>query len=86
MESGLLSPGQLLYFQKERSQAARIKADGKLLLENGQQGTIHTLARLLMGGSPGNGWQLWYDEDAGKNLQRIDGLRQAYRDMLQIEE
>jgi len=86
VESGLLSPGQQLYFQKERSQAARIKADGRLVLENGQQGTIHTLARLLMAGSTGNGWQLWFYEDAEQDLQRIDGLRQSYRDMLQIEE
>ena len=70
---GCCTPGQPLYFQKEASQAAHIRADGRLVLENGQQGTIHTLARRLMGGSPGNGWQLWYYEDAGGELQRSMG-------------
>ena len=65
-KAGCYPPGSCFTFKKNASQAARIKADGRLVLENGQQGTIHTLARLLMDGSPGNGWQLWYYEDAGQ--------------------
>ncbi len=86
VETGLLSPGQTLFFQKDPTRTARIKSDGRLVLEDGQQGTIHTLARRLMGGSPGNGWQLWYYRDAGGELQQVHVLRQAYREMLRVDE
>ncbi len=58
LENGLLKPGQVLYFQRDRSKAAFIKPDGTVAL-NGFQGSIHMVGRQLMKGSPCNGWEHW---------------------------
>jgi len=79
LESGLLSPGQRLFFRKSRWLSAYVKPEGKLLLEDGFEGSIHEAARHLMRGSPCNGWQHWYFEDQDGQLQPIDVLRQTYR-------
>lgn len=79
LESGLLSPGGRLFFRKNRAQYAYIKPEGKLLLEDGFEGSIHEAARHLMQGSPCNGWQHWYFEDQDGQLQPIDVLREEYR-------
>ncbi|MGD8752511.1 MAG: site-specific DNA-methyltransferase [Anaerolineales bacterium] len=78
LESGLLRPGQTLYFRRERETAARIKADGKLVCD-GVEGSIHQVGKHLVGGSPCNGWQHWYYEDPSGELQPIDKLRQYVR-------
>lgn len=76
LEAGLLRPGQPLYFQADRRQVARVKPDG--LLRMGEaEGSIHQMARQLAGGSPCNGWDLWYYEADSGRLQSIDALRQA---------
>ncbi|MCC6145996.1 MAG: site-specific DNA-methyltransferase [Anaerolineaceae bacterium] len=79
LENGLLQPGQLLYFQRDRNKAAYIKADGVLAL-NGYQGSIHTLGRQLMNGSPCNGWEHWYYESETGEFYPIDVLRQEVRE------
>lgn len=83
LELGLLTPGQCLYFQKDRRQVARIKPDGKLLL-TGFEGSIHQAGKYLANGSPCNGWQHWYFEDEAGGLQPIDALRERVRDGLNI--
>jgi len=78
LETGLLKPGQPLYFQKDRQQPAIIKADGTLQM-NGVEGSIHQLGKHLMKGSPCNGWQLWYFETTDNELRLIDELREQIR-------
>jgi modification methylase len=75
LETGLLRPGQALYFQGERSRAARIKPDGRLVWD-GIEGSIHQLGKTLAGGSPCNGWEHWYYENEMGELIPIDALRQ----------
>lgn len=74
LETGLLTPGQSLYFGPESTVSATVLADGKLEFQ-GQRGSIHQIARLLQSG-PCNGWTLWYYHDApsGQRLP-IDHLR-----------
>lgn len=78
LENGLLKPGQCLYFRRDRTKVARIKPDGKLVL-NGFEGSIHQAGRHLMGGSPCNGWEHWYFEAEDGELQSIDDLREVLR-------
>ena len=35
----------------------------------------------MMGGSPCNGWEHWYFENAQRDLRPINELRQAFREM-----
>ena len=79
LETGLLLPGQKLYFRKDRSKFAQIKPDSKLLLIDGFEGSIHQVGKHLMNGSPCNGWQHWYFEDEGGEIRVIDELRETYR-------
>lgn len=79
LETGLLSPGQKLYFRNDRSQFAHIKADGKLILDDGTKGSIHQVGKHLMNGSPCNGWQHWFFADSNNGLRSIDELRETYR-------
>lgn len=78
LETGLLRPGQHLYFQRDPSRMARVKPDG--ILRMGEvEGSIHQLARQLTNGAPSNGWDLWFYEDEHGDLQAIDDLRQLIR-------
>jgi modification methylase len=79
LETGLLSPGQKLYFRNDYAQIAHIKADGKIVLEDGTVGSIHQVGRHLMDGSPCNGWQHWFFDDSSSTLHPIDELREIYR-------
>jgi site-specific DNA-methyltransferase (adenine-specific) len=78
LEAGLLQPGQELYFRGTRKFVAKIKPDGKLICD-GQEGSIHQVARHLVGGSPCNGWELWYFENETGELEKIDVLRELIR-------
>jgi hypothetical protein len=82
----LLQPGQQLYFRGDRSIVARIKPDGRLLLEDGKdgwfEGSIHQAGRHLMDGGPCNGWMHWYYEGGDGEYHLIDDLRQVLRDRL----
>jgi site-specific DNA-methyltransferase (adenine-specific) len=78
LEAGLLRPGQALYFQADRAKIARVKPDGFLRMGE-MEGSIHQVARKLVGGSPCNGWDIWYYESDSGNLLAIDELRQAFR-------
>ncbi len=78
LENGLLQPGQALYFRGDRSQAAHINSDSKLMYE-GYEGSIHQVGKHIMGGSPCNGWEHWYYDDAEGQLRPIDVLRERQR-------
>jgi len=81
LELGLLQPGQALYFQGRREQAARLKPDGRLALADGFEGSIHAAGSHLLGGAPCNGWERWRYEDASGELRPIDDLRALVRAM-----
>lgn len=81
LENGLLISGQVLYFQNDHTKVARVKPDGKLVL-NGFEGSIHQAGTYLMSGSPCNGWQHWYFEGEDKTLHPIDELREVFRKSL----
>jgi modification methylase len=78
LENGLLNPGQPLYFRHDRKTVARVRADGRLVMD-GAEGSIHQLGKHLMGGSPCNGWEHWYFEAEDGDLYPIDELRARLR-------
>ena len=77
VENGLLPPGQVLYFQQDKTRSAVIKADARLRLADGFEGSIHMAGRHWMNEAPCNGWVVWYFEEEGV-LKPIDVLRQKY--------
>jgi site-specific DNA-methyltransferase (adenine-specific) len=81
LENGLLKPGQVLYFRGNRTKAAFVKPDGKLVID-GFEGSIHQAGKYLLEGSPCNGWDHWYYEDDSKEMHVIDELRALIRDQL----
>jgi len=74
IETGLLSPGQSLYFNADRNWEATIRADSMLII-NEFIGSIHQTAKHIADGKPSNGWQHWYYEDRDGDLKPIDDLR-----------
>jgi modification methylase len=76
LEAGLLYPGQILYFRGDRAQAARLKPDGRLMID-GFEGSIHQAGSHLMHGSPCNGWTSWFYENEMGELKAVDELRDA---------
>jgi modification methylase len=74
LEAGLLQPGQTLVFAKDPSVAAVILANGHIAC-NGQTGSIHAVAKSLLGGAPANGWEMWLVEENGRRTA-INALRQ----------
>jgi site-specific DNA-methyltransferase (adenine-specific) len=85
LEHGLLKPGQLLYFRKDRKTAARVKPDGTIIL-NDVEGSIHQVGKQILGGSPCNGWTQWHYETKEGELRPIDTLREEYRSWLSEQE
>jgi DNA modification methylase len=78
VESGLLEPGQTLYFGADGEQTATVLSDGKLSF-NGGRGSIHQIAKKIKDG-PTNGWKCWYYwDEKSKNREQIDRLREILR-------
>jgi modification methylase len=75
---GLLRPGQRLFFRQDRNRSARVKPDGKIIIDK-FEGSIHQVGKHLMGGSPCNGWVHWFYEAEDNELRPIDELRQVIR-------
>jgi len=75
LESGLLQPGQKLFFGEDQQATATILANGHIRCLD-QTGSIHQVAKAIQK-SPCNGWEIWHyqDEASGKRLP-IDRLRQ----------
>jgi modification methylase len=79
LESGLLHPGQMLYFGKSGDLTATIMADGTLQYD-GHTGSIHKIGCEILS-APCNGWQVWYTLDPATGERApIDALRQQYLD------
>jgi len=78
LESGLLQPGQKLYFGERSELSATILANGHLRC-NDLVGSIHQVGRALQN-RPCNGWEAWFYQSA-ENGQRLvlDHLRQELR-------
>lgn len=81
LENGLLSPGQSLYFNKDRAKAAIVLADGSLRAANGERGSIHKTGAYIGNLSACNGWEHWYYENEQGQLMVIDTLRGEIRKM-----
>jgi modification methylase len=76
VEAGLVSPGQTLFFTKDKRITATIRADGSLICGE-ISGSIHQVARKLTE-APCNGWEFWLFEDRDGEMKPIDTLRNKY--------
>jgi DNA modification methylase len=77
IESGMLHPGQSLFFIKNGLKA-KILSDGHI--KCGEiSGSIHGVARALMDDAPVNGWDVWYFKDGNGKKIVIDELRKTFR-------
>ena len=77
LENGLLQPGQILYFAKNGTKA-KILSNGHIRCGN-ITGSIHGVARSLMGDAPANGWDVWFYKDEGGTKIVIGELREQLR-------
>jgi modification methylase len=78
LENGWLQPGQILYFARNGVKA-KILADGHIRCRD-MTGSIHGVARSLMGDAPANGWDLWFYKDENGKKIVIDELRKKLRE------
>ncbi len=78
LESGLIKPGQTLYFNQNPKQTALVKPNGNLHY-NGFEGSIHQTAKHILEGKPGNGWLHWYYRGNDGEYLSIDILREIIR-------
>ncbi|MCX7992844.1 MAG: site-specific DNA-methyltransferase [Fimbriimonadales bacterium] len=78
VENGYLAPGDALYFQADTNHAAHVLANGHIRYQDGTEGSIHAVAKYLLG-APCNGWEVWYytHGDTGELLP-LDTLRKRY--------
>jgi DNA modification methylase len=81
LENGLVQPGQTLFFVREGIMAT-ILANGHVQTD-GMTGSIHSVARFLLHGSPANGWDCWYVNDENGDKIVIDKLRQEIRSLME---
>ncbi|MBN2388091.1 MAG: site-specific DNA-methyltransferase [Anaerolineales bacterium] len=84
LEAGLLQPGQSLTFA-HGGQTASIQADGRIRCGE-MSGSIHNVARDLLGGAPANGWDLWLFEELNGERTPVDRLREILRSRLESGE
>jgi site-specific DNA-methyltransferase (adenine-specific) len=77
LEAGLLQPGQMLWFAKDESVTAAVRADGKIV-SGDLTGSIHSVAKSLLNGAPVNGWEVWLFSQNNKK-KPIDELRALLR-------
>jgi site-specific DNA-methyltransferase (adenine-specific) len=77
LENGLLQPGQILYFAKNGTKA-KILSNGHIRCGE-MTGSIHGVARSLMGNAPANGWDLWFYKDESGEKIVINELREKLR-------
>jgi modification methylase len=77
LENGLLQPGQILYFAKNGAKA-KVLSNGHIKCGD-RTGSIHGIAKSLMGDVPANGWDLWFYKDENGKKIVIDELREKLR-------
>jgi hypothetical protein len=79
VESGYLPPGNRVYFNKDLERWAVVLANGHIRYKDGQEGSIHQVARQIAH-APANGWDCWYYFDAEMGcLQPLNVLRERFR-------
>jgi len=78
LESGMLNPGQSLFFAKDKKIRAKILSNGHLKCGD-ITGSIHGVAKALMNGAPVNGWDMWFYKDANGAKIVINDLREKIR-------
>jgi modification methylase len=81
LETGLILPGQTLYLGESSEVEAIVRADATLLTGD-LVGSIHKVAKLLLG-APANGWENWHYADERGRRYPIDQLRKKYLEMEQ---
>jgi modification methylase len=79
LEMGLILPGQILYLSESSEVEAIVRADATLLTGD-LVGSIHKVAKLLLG-APANGWEKWYYADEHGQKYPIDRLRKMYLEL-----
>jgi modification methylase len=84
LENGLLLPGQILFFNKQRDKTATILADGSLRTNDGERGSIHKIGAHIGNLPACNGWEHWYYETEHGELLVVDTLREKTRKMQQV--
>ncbi len=84
IERGLLLPGQVVYFNRDKNKPATILADGSLRGADGSRGSIHKIGAAVANLPACNGWEHWYYEDDDGELVVIDALREAVRKDLAV--
>jgi DNA modification methylase len=77
LETGLLEPGQTLYFIQDDI-TGTLLADGHIRCGK-LTGSIHGVATSLSNGAPSNGWVCWLIEDKNGDRILLDKLRQQIR-------
>lgn len=85
VEQGYIRPGTQLSLGDEKQIWATVQADGALVVGS-QRGSIHALAREILG-RPANGWMLWhYWDEASQSHRKIDEIRKKYREDMESDE
>ena len=77
IERGLIEPGDVLFDSKRRF-TARVRADGSLVTEASESGSIHSLGAKLQSLPSCNGWTFWHISRGGKDVV-IDTFRDEVR-------
>jgi hypothetical protein len=77
LESGLLNPGQNLYFAGNGTRA-KILSNGHIKCGE-VTGSIHFVAKTLMNGASFNGWDVWFYKDSSGKKIVLDKLREQLR-------
>ena len=77
IERGLIEPGDVLFDSKRRF-TARVRADGSLVTESSESGSIHSLGAKLQSLPSCNGWTFWHISRDGKDVV-IDTFRDQVR-------
>jgi hypothetical protein len=84
IENGYLQPGDKIYLNRAPDCWAVVLANGHIRYKNGLEGSIHQVARQIVG-APANGWECWYYFDAEMGcLQPLNVLRQRFLNDAQI--
>ncbi len=76
VENGMLPAGAVLSDARRRYRVT-VRADGSVLSDCGQTGSIHKLGAVLQNAPACNGWTFWHHETPD-GLKPIDMLRQNY--------
>lgn len=84
IERGILAPGDRLFDAKKRF-TARVRADGSLITDQKDSGSIHVLGAKLQSLPSCNGWTFWHVERDGKPVS-IDSFRSEIRAEMEVPE